>query len=136
MNRKDHKKVRDKKIKQEHILELAKEFDVTFDTEVAVKINTSTTSIIKDLFIEYVENIYSPSDEYKKIGKVAKDKRAKLEETMTSAQKEMLEDLFETENQRSDEIVEQSFVYGFCLANQLIDEIGHIYNIKRKDNVS
>lgn len=55
---------------------------------------------------------------------------------MTSDQKEMLEDFFETENQQSDELIEQSFVYGFCLANQLRDEIGHIYNIKRKDNVS
>lgn len=128
--------VDNKEVKQEHILELVKEFDVTFDTSVAVKINTEISSMIKNLFLEYIETVYSPSKEYKKIGKVAKGKRAKLEETMTSDQKEMLEDLFETENQRTDEIIEQSFVYGFCLANQLRDEIGHIYNIKRKDNVS
>ena len=128
--------VRDKKIKQEHILELAKEFDVTFDTAVAGKINTETTSMIKNLFLEYIETIYSPSEEYKKIGKVAKEKRTKLEKTLTAEQKEMLEDYFETENQQLDEVIEQSFVYGFCLANQLRDEIGHIYNIKRKDNAN
>ena len=69
--------VRDKKIKQEHILELAKEFDVTFDTAVAGKMNTATTSMIKNLLLEYLENIYSPSEEYKNIGKVAKKKRTK-----------------------------------------------------------
>lgn len=128
--------VDNKGIKQEHILELAKEFDVTFDTAVAGKMNTATTSMIKNLLLEYLENIYSPSEEYKKIGKVAKEKRTKLEKTLTAEQKEMLEDYFETENQQLDEVIEQSFVYGFCLANQLRDEIGHIYNITKKDNVS
>lgn len=128
--------VDNKEIKQEYILELVKEFDVTFDTSVAGKINIETTSMIKNLFLEYIETIYSPSNEYKKIGKVAKRKREKFEETLTAEQKELLEDYFETENQKVGEIIEQSFVYGFCLANQLRDEIGHIYNIKRKDNAN
>lgn len=128
--------VENKEIEQDNILKLVKEFDVTFDTAVAGKVNTDVTSIIKDLFMEYVENVYSPSDKYKQIGKEAKTKRTILEDTMTSDQKEMLEDLFETENHKLDEIIEQSFVYGFCLANQLRDEVGHIYNIRKKDNVS
>lgn len=119
--------------KEKNILELVKEFDVTFNTSVAGKINTDVTSIIKNLFLDYVENIYSPSEKYRQIGKKTKTKRKKLEDTMTSNQKEMLEDLVETENQKLDELIEQSFVYGFCLANQLRDEVGYIYNIKRKD---
>lgn len=83
--------------------------------------------------MEYVKNVYSPSEKYKKIGKEAKIKRKVIEDTMTLEQKEMLENLFETENHKLDEIIEQSFVYGFCLANQLRDEVGHFYNIKRKD---
>lgn len=127
--------VDEKKIKQEHIFELVKEFDVTFNTDVVRKINPDVTSIIRDLFLDYVENIYSPSKEYKRIRQIAIKKRDKLEETMTADQKELLEDYFETENQQVCEIIEQSFVYGFCLANQLRDEIGHIYNIAKKDNV-
>lgn len=121
---------------EKNILELVKEFDVTFNTSVAGKINTDVTSIIKNLFLDYVENIYSPSEKYRQIGKEVKTKRKILEDTMTSDQREMLEDLFETENQKLDELIEQSFVYGFCLANQLRDEIGYIYNITKKDNVS
>ena len=128
--------VDEKEIEQDNILKLVKEFDVTFDTDNAGKINTDVTSIIKDLFMKYVKNVYCPSEKYKKIGKEAKIKRKKLEDTMTSEQKEMLEDLFETENHKLDEIIEQSFVYGFCLANQLREEIGYFYNITKKDNVS
>lgn len=123
-------------LERNHILELVKEFDVTFNTDVAEHINSDVTSIIKDLFMEYVENIYIPSEKYRQIGKEAKKKRAELERTMSSDQKELLEDLCESENHKSDELIEQSFVYGFCLANQLRDEVGHIYNITKKDNVS
>lgn len=35
--------VDNKEVKQEHILELVKEFDVTFNTSVARKINTDVT---------------------------------------------------------------------------------------------
>lgn len=118
------------------VLDLVKEFDVTFDTKVASKINLDMTSLIKQLFLDYVESIYSPSKEYKRLRQIAIKKRDKLEETMTEAQKQMLEDYMEKENEQMDEILEQSFVYGFCLANQLRDEIGHIYNITKKDNVS
>lgn len=118
------------------VLDLVKEFDITFDTKVASKINLDMTSLIKQLFLDFIESIYSPSKEYKRLRQIAIQKRDKLEETMTDTQKQMLEDYLEKENEQMDEILEQSFVYGFCLANQLRDEVGHIYNITKKDNVS
>ena len=124
--------VEDKKINQDHILDLVKEFDVTFDTSVAGKVNSDAASIIKRIFVEYIEGIYSPSQEYNKLSKIAITSRKKLEQTMTLNQKELLEDYCEKETDVLGEVIEQAFVYGFCLANQLRDEIGHIYNINKK----
>lgn len=114
------------------VLDLVKEFDVTFDTKVASKINLDMTSLIKQLFLDYVESIYSPSAEYKRLRQIAIKKRDKLEETMTEAQKQMLEDYMEKENEQMDEILEQSFVYGFCLANQLRDESIKLFKVDKK----
>ena len=94
------------------VLDLVKEFDVTFDTKVASKINLDMTSLIKQLFLDYVESIYSPSAEYKRLRQIAIKKRDKLEKTMSETQKQMLEDYLEKENEQMDEILEQSFVYG------------------------
>ena len=117
---------------RDNVLELVREFDVTFDTKVASKINLDMTSLIKQLFLDYVEVIYSPSREYKRLRQIAIKKRDKLEETMTDTQKQMLEDYMEKENEQIDEILEQSFVYGFCLANQLRDESIKLYKVDKK----
>lgn len=117
---------------QDSVSELVKEFDVTFDTDVAGKINTDMTSLIKQLFLDFIESIYSPSKEYKRLRQIAIKKRDKLEETMTDSQKQMLEDYLEKENEQMDEILEQCFVYGFCLANQLRDESIKLYKVDKK----
>lgn len=119
-------------MKTNNILELIREFDITFNADMAKKINNDTTKIIYDLFIEYVENIYSPSNEYKRISKIANRKRDKLENTMTENQKKLLDDYCEKRNESAGEVVEQAFVYGFCLANQFRNTLENFYIIKKK----
>lgn len=118
-----------------NILELIKEFDITFNANMSKKVNDTSTKIIYDLFIEYIENIYSPSNEYKRISKIANNKRDRLENTMNDNQKKLLDAYCEKRNESAGEVVEQAFVYGFCLANQLRDTIENFYIIKRKEQI-
>lgn len=115
-----------------NILELIKEYDITFNADMSNKVNSDTTKIISDLFTEYVENVYDSSSEYKRISKVAKNRRTKLENTMTDKQKKLLECYCEKKNESLGAVLSQTFVYGFCFANQIRDTIGNFYIIKKK----
>ena len=111
---------------ENYIEKFEKEMEQTVSKEVEPK-------LLLTLFREYVEQNSSPSKKYfillKELGNIEKD----LLKTFTSDEQRLLFEKYnwafqELEQQR----VEQFFVYGFCMGNNLNKEVNNILNIDQK----
>ena len=110
---------------EEYIEKFEKEFEQTVSEEVEPK-------LLLTLFREYVEQNSSPSKKYfmllKELGKIEKE----LLKTFTDEQRLLFEKYSWAFQELEQQRVEQFFVYGFCMGNNLKKEVNNILNIDQK----
>ena len=78
--------------------------------------------MLKILFDNFVEDIYTPNEKYNQIRKQKIKISDKLEETFTEEQKELFNQYNEIENQLTDDVEEQLFMFGYIIASKLNEE--------------
>lgn len=117
----------DMELEMENYIE---KFEKEFEQAVSEKVEPK---LLLTLFREYFEQNSSPSKKYfmllKELGNIEKD----LLKTFTTDEQRLLFEKYswafqELEQQR----VEQFFVYGFCMGNNLKKEVNNILNIDQK----
>ena len=108
-----------------YIEKFEKEFEQKVSEEVEPK-------LLLTLFREYIEQNSSPSKKYfmllKELGKLEKE----LLKTFTNEQRLLFEKYSWAFQELEQQRVEQFFVYGFCMGNNLKKEVNNILNIYQK----
>ena len=109
--------------------EYIEKFEKEFEQAVSEKVEPQLLLI---LFREYVEQNSSPSKKYfmllKELGKIEKE----LLKTFTDEQRLLFEKYNWAFQELEQQRVEQFFVYGFCMGNNLNKEVNNILNIDQK----
>ncbi len=95
-------------------------FDEEFETHTKERIKE--TPLLLKVFNEFVQEIYQPSKIYKLALKIKNDINEEMRKTFTEEQKQLLEQWQYCEDRILDDMIEQSFIYGFAMSTQLIDE--------------
>ena len=110
---------------EEYIEKFEKEFEQTVSEEVEPK-------LLLTLFREYVEQNSSPSKKYfmllKELGKIEKE----LLKIFTDEQRLLFEKYSWAFQELEQQRVEQFFVYGFCMGNNLKKEVDNVLNNNQK----
>lgn len=87
-------------------------FDKEFETHTRQRIKE--TPLLMNLFQEFVQQIYKPSNLYN-IARVAKAKISEeLEKTLNEEQKQLLKQWEFCKDRMEDDVIEQSFIYRIC----------------------
>lgn len=106
-----------------------KEFEEEFETNSQERLKQAPLLI--RIYRDIMEPIYAPSKRYNKaiqtIDKIDKE----LDETLTDEQKNLLSQKRYCENIITDDLIEQTFIYGYSMCDELKKESKEI-NIKNK----
>lgn len=74
------------------------------------------------VFEQFEEKIYEPTKIYKLMVKVKDEIEEELRESLTNEQKEILDRVNVCDDNMLNDFVEKAFIYGFTVANKLIEE--------------
>ena len=80
------------------------------------------TPLLINLFNDFVQQIYKPSKLYKLAIKTQNDIYEEMKKTFTEEQKQLLEQWKFCEDRILDDMLEQSFIYGYSMSCQLREE--------------
>lgn len=92
-------------------------FDKEFETHTAKRIKE--TPLLISLFNEFVQEIYQPSPVYKKAIKIKSEIMEEMKKTFTKEQLELVEKYQFCEDRISDDMIEQAFIYGYAMNDEL-----------------
>lgn len=105
-------------------------FDEEFETHTKQRINE--TPLLMNLFQEFVQQIYKPSNLYN----IARDAKAKiseeLEHSLDKEQKYLLKQLEFCRSRMEDDMTEQAFIFGYAMSCQLREEAIKQYPYKNE----
>ena len=105
-------------------------FDEEFETHTKQRINE--TPLLMNLFQEFVQQIYKPSNLYN----IARDAKAKiseeLEHSLDKEQKYLLKQLEFCRSRMEDDMTEQAFIFGYAMSSQLREEAIKQYPYKNE----
>ena len=108
-----------------------KDFDKEMET------NTQQTikeiPLLRNLFIEFSNSTYKPSEIYQISLKTRNKIDKELKETLNEEQKFLLKQLLFCKDTMEDEMIQKSFVYGYAMASQLREETLKLYPYKKKE---
>lgn len=77
---------------------------------------------IEELFEQYMDNIYTETDEKLEINREISELTDKLNKTLSDEQKQLLEQINLKEDEKHDIINKNTFVFAYSLANKLFAE--------------
>lgn len=100
--------------------EYIEHFNKIFGTNITDRINNMP--LLEKLFEYFEEDLYQPSDKYKKLRAKKRVIENKLESTFNKQQKKLFEKYWETENNAIQEEQQQLFMFGYLVAIQLMKE--------------
>ena len=119
----ENKKIDSKEIEQRremNVKNYLEGFDKEFESNAAEKINK--TPLMVRLYKDFIQEIYQPSKRYKLALKIKNEINADMEKTFTKEQKEIMKQFKECESILIDDLIEQAFIYGYAMCNQLKEE--------------
>ena len=108
--------------------EFLKGFDEEFETHTKNRIKE--TPLLLTLFRDFIQEIYRPSEIYKLSIQAKKQITEELNKNLNKQQKKLLEKWQYYENIMSEDLVEQAFIYGYSMCNQLKEESIKQYNYR------
>ena len=117
-------------LKKANYKDYLKSFDEEFETH--TKIRTEETPLLMQLFNEFIQNIYKPSNMYWVAAKTKNIIKEDLLKTMNDEQKDMLEQLQFCEDRILDDLTEQAFIYGYAISIELKEEAVSQYSSKKE----
>lgn len=95
-------------------------FDKEFDTYTQEKIKE--IPLIINLYQEFLQEVYQPSKRYQLAIKIKKEIDKDIEKTFTEEQQELMKQYKECQNIILNDMTEEAFVYGYCMATELREE--------------
>lgn len=121
--KKDNTKINKKEVeskRENKIKNYLEGFDEEFETHTKERIKE--TPLLINLFNNFVQQIYRPSKLYKLVIKTKNNIYEEMEKTFKEEQKQLLEQWKFCEDRILDDMLEQSFIYGYSMSCQLREE--------------
>lgn len=109
-------------MKMQEQTEILKHFDDIFETDTLKHIDFGNMKLLKALFNNFEEDLYTPSIKYERLRTKQIRISDKLESTFTQEQQELFEKYWEVTSEMSLEEDEQLFLFGFIIAKKLDKE--------------
>lgn len=100
-------------------------FDEEFETHTKERIKE--TPLLLKVFNEFVEEIYQPTQIYNLALKLRNQIKDEMEETFTIEQLKLIEQYQFYEDRMSDDMIEQAFIYGYAMNDELKYEASNKY---------
>ena len=122
----DNKKIEEKR--QANVKDYFEGFYKEF--EIYREEKTKEIPVILRLYEDFIEEIYQPSKRYKLALKIRNEINTDMEKTFTKEQKEIMKQFKECESILIDDMVQEAFVYGYAMCNQLTEETTKKYPMK------
>ena len=121
------------------VYEKAEEFIVQFEKDLKIQAEKEdiidASPILRDLFYNYITNLYRPTPTYKKALHIANEMQDILESMLTEEQQVLLRELGYCRRRMSEELSQQLFIYGYAMSSQIKKECDkEIQEIKKKEN--
>lgn len=88
-----------------------------------IKINTDRLPLLKYIFREFGEDLFTPSEKNKQLRSQKIKIGKELDKTLTEEQREKITQYRNLENQITEEQDEQLFMFGFIIAQELREEM-------------
>ena len=108
-----------------------KNFDEVFGTKTSKSIKLNMP-LLKNIFNNFREDIYFPSKKHDRLRNKEIELYEKLKESLSDEQIKEINKIMEIQNQMTEEVEEQLFLFGFVVATELSEEVKT--NIKKNKN--
>ena len=93
------------------------DFDEQFETHTAKRM--TEIPLLLTVFNEFIQENYKPSEIYNLALKLRNQIKDEMEETFTKEQLELIEQYQFYEDRMSDDMIEQAFIYGYAMNDEL-----------------
>lgn len=133
---KDNAKITKEEIEEKrkvNVKDYLEGFDKEFDTYTQEKIKE--IPLIINLYQEFLQEVYQPSKRYLLALKIKNEINEDIEKTFTEEQQELMKQFKECQDIILNDMTEEAFVYGYCMATELREEAIKRYgavNVDRK----
>ena len=133
---KDNAKITKEEIEEKrkvNVKDYLEGFDKEFDTYTQEKIKE--IPLIINLYQEFLQEVYQPSKRYLLALKIKNEINEDIEKTSTEEQQELMKQFKECQDIILNDMTEEAFVYGYCMATELREEAIKRYgavNVDRK----
>ena len=97
-------------------------FDKLFNTELLKSIDIKQLQILNCIYERFNDELYTLTNTKKAGKKNISSLYNKLNETLTEKQKKIFEKYCESIYNETEDMEKQLFVFGFCIANELVKE--------------
>ena len=97
-------------------------FNKIFKTKINKNISTNRMQLLKVIFEGLEDKLYSQDKNYKELKKRYFEISNKLEEALSTNQKELFEKCWELTNEMNSTLEFQLFAFGYLIANELNEE--------------
>lgn len=95
-------------------------FDKEFETYTQEKIKE--VPLLINLYQEFLQEVYQPSKRYLLALKIKNEINEDIEKTFTEEQQELMNQFKECQDIMINDMNEESFIYGYCMASELREE--------------
>lgn len=133
---KDNAKITKEEIEEKrkvNVKDYLEGFDKEFETYTQEKIKE--IPLLINLYQEFLQEVYQPSKRYQLAIKIKKEIDNDIEKTFTEEQQELMKQYKECQDIILNDMTEEAFVYGYCMATELREEAIKRYgavNVDRK----
>lgn len=120
---KNNAKIPKEEIKEKRIVNVKdylEGFDKEFETYTQEKIKE--VPLLINLYQEFLQEVYQPSKRYLLALKIKNEINEDIEKTFTEEQQELMKQFKECQDIMINDMNEESFIYGYCMASELREE--------------
>lgn len=120
---KNNAKIPKEEIKEKRIVNVKdylEGFDKEFETYTQEKIKE--VPLLINLYQEFLQEVYQPSKRYLLALKIKNEINEDIEKTFTEEQQELMNQFKECQDIMINDMNEESFIYGYCMASELREE--------------
>ncbi len=94
---------------------------------------TKEIPLLINLYEEFLQEVYNPSDRYKLALKIINEINEDIEKTFSEEQQELMKQFKECQDIMIDDMVQEAFVYGYAMASELKEEVINRYRVADVD---
>lgn len=97
------------------------------------KETTKEIPLLINLYEEFLQEVYNPSDRYKIALKIINEINEDIEKTFSEEQQELMKQFKECQDIMIDDMMQEAFVYGYAMASELKEEVISRYGVADGD---